>query len=74
MEMRVAYFDCFAGISGDMILGALLDLGLPPEVLDEGWRMLGLQGVKLRTKKVDRGGLTGTQVVLESRQKTVIRR
>ncbi|RLB04165.1 MAG: nickel pincer cofactor biosynthesis protein LarC [Deltaproteobacteria bacterium] len=74
MEMRVAYFDCFAGISGDMILGALLDLGLPPEVLDEGWRMLGLQGVKLRTKKVDRGGLTGTQVVLESRQKTVIRK
>ena len=31
--MRIAYFDCFSGISGDMILGALIDLGLDPEVL-----------------------------------------
>ena len=31
--MLVAYFDCFSGISGDMILGGLIDLGLAPEVL-----------------------------------------
>jgi uncharacterized protein (TIGR00299 family) protein len=59
---RIAYFDCFAGVSGDMILGAFLDLGLPPDVLDEGWRMLGLKGLQLKQQKVQRGGLMGMQV------------
>jgi uncharacterized protein (TIGR00299 family) protein len=61
-QRRIAYFDCFAGVSGDMVLGALLDLGLPPKVLDEGLRMLGLKGFRLKTQKVQRGGLTGMQV------------
>ncbi|MBW2039177.1 MAG: nickel pincer cofactor biosynthesis protein LarC [Deltaproteobacteria bacterium] len=72
-EIRIAYFDCFAGISGDMILGALLDLGLPPEVLDEGWRMLGLKGAKLKVHEVLRGGLMGTQVEVVGQGKTRIR-
>lgn len=71
-EMRIAYFDCFAGISGDMILGAFLDLGLPIEVLEEGWRRLGLEGVNLKGQKVQRGGLMGTQVEVVSQGKTRI--
>ena len=58
-QKRIAYFDCFAGVSGDMVLGALLDLGLPSKVLDEGWRKLGLKGFQLNAQKVQRGGLDG---------------
>ena len=64
-QKRIAYFDCFAGVSGDMVLGAFLDLGLPPKVLDDGWRMLGLKGVQVKGRRVNRGGLTGTQVEVE---------
>ena len=64
-QRRIAYFDCFAGVSGDMVLGALLDLGLPLEVLDEGWRMLGLQGFRLKHHKVQRGGLMGIKVEVQ---------
>ncbi|UCC66331.1 MAG: LarC family nickel insertion protein, partial [Deltaproteobacteria bacterium] len=55
-----------------MILGAFLDLGLPIEVLEEGWRRLGLEGVKLKGQKVQRGGLMGTQVEVVSQGKTRI--
>jgi uncharacterized protein (TIGR00299 family) protein len=64
-QCRVAYLDCFAGVSGDMVLGALLDLGLPLEVLEEGWRMLGLKGFQLKTHKVQREGLMGMQVEVQ---------
>jgi uncharacterized protein (TIGR00299 family) protein len=64
-QRRIAYFDCFAGVSGDMVLGALLDLGLPLEVLEKGWRMLGLKGLQLKSQKVQRGGLMGTQVEVQ---------
>ncbi|MBN1254662.1 MAG: nickel pincer cofactor biosynthesis protein LarC [Deltaproteobacteria bacterium] len=66
-QKRIAYFDCFAGVSGDMVLGALLDLGLPPEVLDEGWRMLGLKGVQVKGQRVNRAGMMGTQVEVEGK-------
>ena len=60
--MRIAYFDCFSGISGDMILGALVDTGLPIEELRSGIRKLKLAGVDLKAEKVKRGGFTGTKV------------
>lgn len=59
---RIAYLDCFAGVSGDMVLGALLDLGLPVEILDQGLQMLGLAGVQVKHRRVQRGGLMGVQV------------
>ena len=43
--MKVLYFDCFSGISGDMTLGALLDAGLPLEALREAFGSLAIEGV-----------------------------
>lgn len=63
----IAYFDCFAGVSGDMVLGAFLDLGLSSEILDDGWRMLGLKGVQVKGKRVNRGGIMGTAVEIEGK-------
>ena len=64
--MRIAYLDCFAGISGDMLLGALLDAGLPPPVLHEAVAALNLNA-SLQIEKVDRSGITSTKVhVLEN--------
>jgi len=63
--MRIAYLDCYAGIAGDMFLGALLDAGVPGEVLHEATIALSLDA-SLRIEKVDRSGITCTKVhVLE---------
>jgi hypothetical protein len=59
---RIAYFDCIAGVSGDMILGALLDAGLPESTLDERLAALKLRGLELRRRRVQKGGLAATQV------------
>jgi len=59
--MRIAYLDCFSGISGDMFLGALLDAGVPADVLEKAVSALGV-GAELRVSKVDRCGITATKV------------
>ncbi|HMH14444.1 MAG TPA: nickel pincer cofactor biosynthesis protein LarC [Edaphobacter sp.] len=59
--MRIAYLDCFAGISGDMFLGALIDAGLNPQVLHDATAALNL-GATLKIEKVDRSGITATKV------------
>ncbi len=59
---RVAYFDCFSGISGDMILGALVDLGVDIKDIRKALKAINLKGYKLQAKKVLRNGLTATQV------------
>ena len=58
--MKIAYLDCFSGISGDMFLGALLDAGLDFEVLSKALGSLPLDGYKLEMKREERGGLFGT--------------
>ncbi|HEV2578464.1 MAG TPA: nickel pincer cofactor biosynthesis protein LarC [Acidobacteriaceae bacterium] len=63
--MRLAYLECFAGASGDMFLGALIDVGVPASVLEGAVDALNI-GASLRIEKVDRSGITATKVhVLE---------
>jgi uncharacterized protein (TIGR00299 family) protein len=62
---KIAYFDCFSGISGDMILGALLDLGVPIEVLLEELGRIPISGYSIRTTKEQRGLIWGTRVLIE---------
>jgi hypothetical protein len=59
--MRIAYLDCFAGISGDMFLGALVDAGVDPKILHEATAALNLNAT-LKIEKVDRGGISSTKV------------
>ncbi|MGD9327192.1 MAG: DUF111 family protein, partial [Desulfobacterales bacterium] len=62
--MKIAYFDCFAGASGDMILGSLLDAGLPLEKLKETLAKLQLDHYDLKVKKVLKKGLGGSQALV----------
>ncbi len=65
--MRIAYFDCFSGASGDMILGALIDAGLNPRRLREALTKLRIPTVRIRVRKVLKKGISGTQVLVEGR-------
>ncbi|WP_224983614.1 nickel pincer cofactor biosynthesis protein LarC [Geomonas agri] len=58
--MKVLYFDCFAGIAGDMTVAALIELGLPLETLQQELSSLPLCGYTLESRKVDRHGVAGT--------------
>jgi uncharacterized protein (TIGR00299 family) protein len=59
--MRIAYLDCFAGISGDMFLGALVDAGVDPAILHQATAALNLNAT-LKIEKVDRSGISSTKV------------
>lgn len=59
---RLVYFDCASGASGDMLLGALVDLGLPLDVLRQELAKLPLGGYRLEARPVDRAGLRATKV------------
>jgi uncharacterized protein (TIGR00299 family) protein len=67
---RWAYFDCFAGLSGDMTLGAMLDAGLDKAALEDALHCLELPGFQLQTHRVTKDHLTGIKVdfVLERAQ------
>ena len=64
---NVLYFDAFNGVAGDMVLGALLDLGLPLEHLKKELGKLPLEGYQLTVEKTERQGLRGTnlQVIVD---------
>ena len=60
--MKIAYFDCIAGASGDMILGALVDAGLPLDDLIERLHALHLTDFKLEAQKVTKNAFTATKI------------
>ncbi len=61
------YYDCFSGISGDMNLGALMDLGVDPEYLRAELAKLPLSGYRLDIRRESRGGISGTRVEVVTR-------
>ena len=65
--MKIAYFDCFSGASGDMILGALIDAGLSPVLLKKELKKLGIPKVRLQVKKVLKGGISATRVIVQGK-------
>ena len=64
--MKTLYFDCFAGASGDMILGAMIDAGVQPATLRQHLAGLGLDGFSLEFETVDRSGLSATHALVRT--------
>lgn len=63
--MRVVYFDCFAGVSGDMTIGAQLDLGVDLESLKKQLSSLGLKGYEIKSRRVQRSFISATKFDVE---------
>ncbi len=59
--MRIAYLDCFSGISGDMFLGALVDADVSAKLLEDGVEALDI-GARLKISRVTRAGISATKV------------
>jgi uncharacterized protein (TIGR00299 family) protein len=59
--MRIAYLECFSGISGDMFLGALVDAGVPLDLLQQTVAALNV-GAILESSRVDRNGISATKI------------
>ena len=62
--MRTLFFDCFAGISGDMTLGALVGAGVDERALAEQLELLDVEGYEISFEKVDRSGISATRAVV----------
>jgi uncharacterized protein (TIGR00299 family) protein len=66
--MKVAYFDCFAGISGDMTLGALVDAGLSFAALKSELDKLSVREFTLSKRRVEKHGIAGTKIDVNARE------
>jgi len=64
--MKTIYFDCFAGASGDMILGAMVAAGVNPDLLAQHLKLLNVDGFNVQFKHVTRAGLGSTYAVVET--------
>ena len=60
--MKILYYDCFAGISGDMNLGAMIDLGVEVDFLKNELARLPVYGYEIVVERDSRRGITGTRV------------
>jgi uncharacterized protein (TIGR00299 family) protein len=70
---RIAYFDCFSGISGDMTLGALVDAGLDLAQLERELRKLNVAGWEIAAERVVRYGIAGTKIHVHTQEQHVHR-
>ncbi|MGC8803086.1 MAG: nickel pincer cofactor biosynthesis protein LarC [Bacteroidales bacterium] len=71
---KILYYDCFAGISGDMHLAAMIDLGVPVEYIQQQLQKLALTEYRLEVKKIVTHGISSTRVsvhLTESKSQTV---
>lgn len=66
--MATAYFDCFSGIAGDMILGALIDLGLDSNYLKKELKKLGVSGYEFDVRKVEKNHIAATDVYITTNE------
>lgn len=71
--MKVAYFDCFAGVSGDMIVGALLDLGLPLQELEAELAKIAVGDYEVSSKKVTKQHIGATKFNVVAEEQKVVR-
>lgn len=62
--MKVLFFDCFSGISGDMVLGAFIDLGIDPAYLDAELKKLNLSGFRIEAEQTMKKGISALAVML----------
>ncbi|WBW98436.1 nickel pincer cofactor biosynthesis protein LarC [Oceanirhabdus sp. W0125-5] len=60
--MKILYYDCFSGVSGDMNLGALIDIGVPKEMLLSEIKKLNIDGINIEFSKKGKHGIYGTKV------------
>ncbi|MDE2824209.1 MAG: DUF111 family protein, partial [Chloroflexota bacterium] len=63
--MRSAYLQCVGGVSGDMLLGATIDAGVPVGSLNDAISTLGVSGVTIVAKQATRGGVHGTHAIVD---------
>ena len=71
--MKTLYFDCFAGVSGDMILGAMVAAGVDPQTLEDQLALLGVKGYEISFEAVDRAGISATKANVKTQQEHVHR-
>lgn len=64
LELRIAYLDCLSGISGDMILGALIDVGVDEATIREALASLHIEGLSLQVDRVDKVGIRAVKATV----------
>ncbi|MFN2175154.1 MAG: nickel pincer cofactor biosynthesis protein LarC [Anaerolineales bacterium] len=68
--MKIAYLDCYAGASGDMLLGALLDAGLPKKELENCLDYLNIEGINIQANPVLKANLGAINVTVGTQETT----
>ncbi|HRZ86187.1 MAG TPA: nickel pincer cofactor biosynthesis protein LarC [bacterium] len=66
--MKIAYFDCFAGISGDMFAGAAVDAGVPIDLFRKTLKKIAFGGYAIAARRVTRCGVAGTQFIVDAHE------